>query len=286
MNTVTITTALWIAIVCMIIGFVTGGFIGYFNKDKRKTKDVDAPVIPSDQPAPLADPAKYTELVRLWREKDGPGLFVETSGHLLGSSAPLNKNQKSRFIDLIKELAIWLGIDSSELFPVKPISNVAPQVSETVKPTENEMAIPLAQLKASEPVKTNPIPVEIHTPPPPASTMPVVSVQSQVPPVVPMGISPPAPVPPPAIATTDKPKKQPTSMVEQIDEILQDIISRSETPTRHIKLMEEKNEGVIVWVGQEHFVGIDTVTDKSAVDMIRAAAKEWERRTETRPNGA
>jgi hypothetical protein len=70
-------------------------------------------------------------------------------------------------------------------------------------------------------------------------------------------------------------------MVEQIDEILQEIIQRSDNPARRIKLVEERNQGVIVWVGQDHFNGIDAVTDDSARELIRAAAKEWERRAES-----
>jgi hypothetical protein len=291
MNTVTVSTTLWIAIVCMVIGFVTGGFIGFFNKDKRKIKDSEPAAPASEQPAPLADPAKYTELLRLWREKDGTRLFVETSGHLLGSSAPLNKNQKSRFIELIKELAVWTGIELSDLAPVKSNPVETSKVGGTVETAELEMTIPLAQLKGSEPVKTNPIPVVVPIPLASDSPPPAVQSPAQVPPPAPAYTIPaPIPVPPVVQATAngaaEKPKKQPTSMVEQIDEILQEIIKHSDDPTRHIKLMEERNEGVVVWVGQERFIGIDTVTDKSAIEMIRAAVKEWDRRTEIRPNAA
>jgi len=282
--TVTINTTLIIAITCMIIGFVTGGFIGYFNKDKRKKEEKSsntvAPAAPAvETPAILADPAKYTELLRLWRAKEGAGLYVETSGHLLASSKPLNSSQKSRFIDLIKELAIWLDIPAAELLPNHTAS---PSISDQQEPDaqllskEKEPVIvespdnpPL--IKASEPIKTDPLPPV----PPPVISNPTVAVQSQTPPVVRPAVVPAPPRPQPETV-----KKPAASMVEQIDEILQEIIQLSDDPTRQIKLMESRQDGVIVWVGQEHFPGIDAVTDPKAKELIRAAAREWERRAE------
>ncbi len=277
MNTITINTALVIAMVCMIIGFVTGGFIGITNrkkKDKNLEESNQSPLPVVSTPPPLADPDKYTELVRLWRSKETGKLHVETSGHLLATSAPLNATQKKRFIDLIKELGGWLEIPANEILPVEEQNTLAPAAAEP---------LPVVR-KASEPVQTNPIPpapvipvvpAETAAPPPPAA---VAAAAFQSPP------PPPIPVPTPSAAarTPSEPvNRKATSMVEQIDEVLQELIQRSDNPGRRIKLMEEQREGVIVWVGQEHFIGIDAVTDQTAKDLIRAAVKEWDRRTET-----
>jgi hypothetical protein len=273
----------------LFIGFFIGRAITLMSKKKRNKIEDETPVtmtasVPAvEVPAPLADPAKYTELLRLWRGKDNNGLFVETSGHLLASSMPLNPAQKKRFIALIKELAVWLEIPLTDIFPmpepvskpVEPYSAPAPVYAAAVPEPIN--AAPL--VKASTPIKTDPIP---STPPPiPATSNPGVQVQSPVPPVSYTPV-PPVPVKPPVKPAVEPAKIPATSMVEQIDEILQEIIQRSETPNRLIKIMEERQEGVIVWVGQEHFSGIDAVTDPSAKELIRAAAKEWERRAETR----
>lgn len=264
--------------VFLVVGFFVGRAVTFFTMRKKNADATPQPVSPVEQPAPLADPEKYTELVRLWREKKGSGLFVETSGHLLASSAPLNPAQKKRFIELIKELANWLSIDIEDLVPKRPEIVTNPEDKSTVK------VEPVAtQVKAATPVNTDPIPTAppvVAVPPPTAAAIPV---QPKVPPAV---ITPVSPIQPPSAPAADKPKKQATSMVEQVDEILQELILQSDQPNRHIKLMEEMNEGVIVWVGQERFSGIDTVTDESAISLIRSAAKEWERRTEIRPTGA
>ncbi|HEX7557433.1 MAG TPA: hypothetical protein VF338_12465 [Leptolinea sp.] len=282
MNTVTITTALAIAITCMIIGFVTGGAIGYFNKDRRKTKPEEA-VIP-DQP-PLADPAKFTELLRLWREKDGKELYVETSGHLLASSNPLNEVQKNRFVDLLKELAVWLDLPSSEIIRSKPsVETIQPIPAVYPAPyganyQDDEIYMPQEiSHRASEAIKTDPIPAPPPKPAPvPAVVPPSVQVQAVNPPPVYSSI------PKTTLKTPVEPvNKKTTSMVEQIDDILQEIIKQSDAPSRNIRLKEEMKEGVIVWVGKERYIGIDTVPDQSVVDLIRAAVKEWDRRTENR----
>lgn len=264
--------------VFLVVGFFVGRAVTFLTMRKKNTDTSPQPVTPAEQPAPLADPEKYTELVRLWREKKGSGLFVETSGHLLASSAPLNPAQKKRFIELIKELANWLSIDAGDLMPKKPEIVAEPEDKNTIK------AEPAAatQVKASTPVNTDPIQTAPPVVPVPIPTAADIPVQPQVPPAV---LTPAAPIQPPVVPVADKPKKPATSMVEQVDEILQELILQSDQPNRHIKLMEEMNEGVIVWVGQERFSGIDTVTDGSAVALIRAAAKEWERRTELRPTG-
>ena len=72
------------------------------------------------------------------------------------------------------------------------------------------------------------------------------------------------------------------SMVEQIDAILQEVISNSDKPDRKIRLVEEPKEGVIVWVGNEHFIGIDAVPDPIVKDLIRMAVKAWDKQTENR----
>ncbi|MEI8131702.1 MAG: hypothetical protein WCG34_04665, partial [Leptolinea sp.] len=95
---------------------------------------------------------------------------------------------------------------------------------------------------------------------------------------VPAYFPPPKPAPKPAA----EPAKKVKSMVEQIDDILQEVIQKSEKPDRKIRLVEEPREGVIVWVANEHYIGIDAVPDPIVKDLIRTAVKEWDKRTEGR----
>ncbi len=81
-----------------------------------------------------------------------------------------------------------------------------------------------------------------------------------------------------------KPSKvaKPLSIVEQINDILQETIKDTPLAGRMIRLVEDPREGVVVWIGLEHFPGVDAVPDPEVKAALRNAANEWERRTELR----
>ncbi|MDX9865876.1 MAG: hypothetical protein RBT34_13815 [Anaerolineaceae bacterium] len=69
------------------------------------------------------------------------------------------------------------------------------------------------------------------------------------------------------------------SIVVQIDNILQDMLAGSTLEDRCIHLDEGANMGVVVWVGNQSFQGIDQVNDPIIAKVIRKAVTEWERRS-------
>lgn len=69
------------------------------------------------------------------------------------------------------------------------------------------------------------------------------------------------------------------SMIEQIDNILQEMLAGSALDDRGIHLVEGANMSVIVWVGSQSFQGIDQVSDPVIAKVIRKAVAEWERRS-------
>jgi len=85
----------------------------------------------------------------------------------------------------------------------------------------------------------------------------------------------------PAEAANAAVPSRPQTIVEQIDDILQEIIKKDTSlSARAIRLLEDPREGVVVWVGIEHFNGVDTVPYPEVKAVLRQAAAEWERRTE------
>ncbi len=82
-----------------------------------------------------------------------------------------------------------------------------------------------------------------------------------------------------AVLPVDKPRA--TSIVGQIDEILQEMLPHSPFAERTIRLTEEMNMGVVVWVDRERFNGIDAVPDEGIQNLIRAAVKKWEETSTT-----
>ena len=73
----------------------------------------------------------------------------------------------------------------------------------------------------------------------------------------------------------DVPKRK-TSIVEQVDDILQVILHEEGLYDVNIRLTEMVNRGLVVWVGKEFFEGIDAVPDSKVKDYIRQAVKRWE----------
>jgi hypothetical protein len=72
----------------------------------------------------------------------------------------------------------------------------------------------------------------------------------------------------------------PQSIVEQIDDILQDMVNGTPLAEKSIRLVDDPIRGVIVWIGLEHFEGINAVPDIEARTIIQAAVREWEKKAE------
>jgi len=75
--------------------------------------------------------------------------------------------------------------------------------------------------------------------------------------------------------TAEKHKRQ-LSIVEQVDEVLQELLDSSLLNGRNIRLTELPNKGVTVWVGNEYYDGINAVPDEDVKRIIRQAVKKWE----------
>jgi hypothetical protein len=75
-------------------------------------------------------------------------------------------------------------------------------------------------------------------------------------------------------------KQEPKSIVEQINDILEEMLVNSPEKARGIHLMDNGHEGVLVWVGIEKFNGVDEVPYPEVQDLIRTAVAKWEEETE------
>jgi hypothetical protein len=78
-----------------------------------------------------------------------------------------------------------------------------------------------------------------------------------------------------AINLDEAPKRKLT-IVEQVDEILQELLSESPLKEKKIRLSEIYNKGVVVWIGTHYFEGIDAVPDEEVKQLIKTAVKKWE----------
>lgn len=67
-------------------------------------------------------------------------------------------------------------------------------------------------------------------------------------------------------------------MVTAINDILQDLIRKSDKPTQVVSLTPEPPVGVSVWVNGKRFASLDAVDDEWTRELVRKAVAEWERK--------
>jgi hypothetical protein len=70
----------------------------------------------------------------------------------------------------------------------------------------------------------------------------------------------------------------PTSLVAQIDSILQARLQGTALASRGIRLAESRDGGVLVFVGQQSYPGVSDVPEPEVQRAIRAAISDWEKR--------
>lgn len=142
--------------------------------------------------------------------------------------------------------------------------------------TANQRKRLIEMLNAIRPwLEGKPAPAAIPPPPPaPAPATPPIASPPPQPTARPSATKPePSPK-----KKDDKPEAAPTSIVEQINVILQARIVNTPLASRGVTLIESAAGGVNIYVGVEKYEGLDSVPDEEVKKAIRAAIDEWERK--------
>lgn len=187
------------------------------------------------------DRETHTALLRIWRAADG-NLLIELRGRILAEFRQATTAQRLELESVTDQWLHWLGLN---LEIPKPAPEPKPPVFQPVQPSAPSVS-PIMPQAVAEPLP----PQDIAG----------------------------------AISTLGKAKLEkasgPKTMVEQIDEILQELVSRSAFNQRSVKITQDVREGIVVWLDGGRYPGMDSVPDPDIKNMIRAAAAEWERRSE------
>jgi hypothetical protein len=241
-NTILIGLVVIIALIIILIGVIIGAAV-------RRPRPARA-AKPANKGATPARP-RLQEILRLSRDPDTGRVVTEFQNRIIRDPHTLSKGEHDYLVRLAKDWYTWLGVPEPQ-------------------PAAKVEASPTVPVSSPNPADTAPaavesMPAEPVAPPPPASVAPVVAV-------------PPAQVNPAAAELLQSPI--PRSIVEQVDDIVQEKLAAHPGPIPTIKLKEDPYEGVIVWVNQTKYIGIESVTDPDVRAIIRSAAVEWEHRTE------
>jgi len=174
----------------------------------------------------------------LMRIKNENGfLTLDLDGARVDTSA-LSADQRKRLIEMLTLIRPWL--------------EGKPAPAPTTPPP------PPLQPKPAAPTPTSSAP---QTTPPPIVQQPIIN------PVTPRTST---------IAKEDRPAAPATSIVGQIDFVLQEHLAGTPLEERGVFLAQSPDGGVMVYVGLTKYLGIDEVPDAEIKAAIRAAITEWE----------
>lgn len=242
-----------------LVGIIIGWAIGFFDSNRNSAKKIkqaeeSAAIAAQEARNKIAEfEAKAATIAASPVTEDDPGLMriknengmltLDLDGTRVDTFA-LHPDQRKRLIEMLNVIRPWLEH--------KPVPVPAPASSSPSTPLK---AAPAVTPRQSVPVK-----------PAPAISQPV--VQS------PVQASIPAPTP----KKNDVPAAAPTTMVGQINAILQTRIVNTKLAEQGVTMIESPSGGVYVYVGLNKFEGIDAVPDEEIKAAIRAAIAEWEKK--------
>lgn len=238
-----------------LLALLVGWAIGFFDSNMRTSKkikqaeDSAKAAIKEAEDRIAATEAKLASIPEgpvtvedpgLMRIRDENGrLTLDLDGVRVNTSA-LTADQRKRLIDMLTAIRPWL--EGKPASP-PPASSAPPPQPEPSKQTRQASAPPEAA-------------------PSPKSVQPVSEAK-------------------PAPSTKKKkeePEAPPTSIVGQINVILQARIAHTPLAARGIALLESPSGGVLVYFGREKYEGVEAVPDEEARSAIRDAIAEWERK--------
>ena len=119
-----------------------------------------------------------------------------------------------------------------------------------------------------------PAPAPAMTTPPPPQPKPVSPAPTNAP--TPQPPLQPIAQAPAIIAKEDRPSAPATSIVGQIDSVLQEQLAGTSLQERGVFLAQSPDGGVMVYVGLTKYMSVDDVPDAEIKAAIRAAITEWE----------
>lgn len=239
-----------LAVLVLVIGFILGALIATLWSGREKVENKPK--------AGVVKRSGMAVIAILWRDYATGKLATEIDEKVFKDQNSLSDDQRQRLLIAGREWANWLGLG------LQPVINLATETPPA--PTGSESSqLPLEPPPPAMPFKVPP-PSQPSAPSRRSSTI----------------AKPPAPgARLPVQAEAEKEKKQaPLTIVGQINEILQEIVSADPEEKRTIKLVETPDHGVTVWVGLDQYDDLESVPDAAVKALIRAAVGEWERRTE------
>jgi len=251
-------------------GYLLRQLIGGMS-DRRKRRD---------PAAPEAEPDDRVEILRIWKHKETGQMLVDLQKRPLPPADQLSDIQRKKVTSVMVALSRWIGM--------KPKSTPAP-------------AKPAPQTPRPAPRKTSPLPRPTAPPPQTATqtTPPASPTDRALPPLKleqsfadELAENPTQSVSlnpfrrPKANKTEKDPVLAPKSVVEQINDVLQNKIAGTSFETLGVKMAEDAKGMMQITVGTKVYSAVDDVQEADVKQMIKAAANEWNQSQSQRKYGS
>jgi len=246
----------------LILAALIGLFIGLLISSLRSGKEGKQ----KNQPPREILKEGYGEIARLWYSPATKKILTELDGGFYKGFNALSVEQQARVKRLSSLLHEWIGEEPAAETP----SQAAPVTAEHYQPLPDRSTPVTFEERLEEEVYT-PAAVAVS---PFATTeqedADVISVLQQSLPPEEEGE---AGFMPPEVAEF--------SITQQINAILQDILENTELADKGIKLEENPDHGVDVFVGAEKYPGIEDVPYPQVRTLIHEAVLRWEQETDS-----
>ena len=254
-----------LGVLCLVIGVAVGWLIASMGRsssykptahpvappvtNSAASVEPAAPVVePFPQPVGVGQPAW---LLRLTREPESGSLNMDIAGKLARTPDELSVEERKQAVDLLRDTTIWLGLLPPAKTPVPPAMVTAPlsvppvPAVTAVRPLTlpDDMAVAAGFVGVSRPSIVGNM------------TNAIANVLSPTPVV----------------------KEAPKTMVQQIDEVLQNRLLGTVLANQRIYLTEDPRRGVLVNVGNEVYEGIGAVPEGDVKELLKSSVQEWER---------
>jgi hypothetical protein len=231
-----------------VVGILVGLLVSTLIKGEPK-------VNPDENPLPnkYID-SGYAEATRLYYSPAAKKTLTQLDGDFYPDFSALTPEQKKRVLRILQSWQEWSG--QGNMTPGSPLN---PSTGEQTIPAAGRIA---AAALGEKTLVIPPLPVERNL----SASAEYKELSSQNL----LGAKPST-----AAAKPVTPVK-PQTIVEQINDILEQVVANSQENKRGIRLADDGHQGVLVWVGLEKFNGVDAVPYPEVQQLIRTAVKRWE----------
>jgi hypothetical protein len=286
------------ALIFVAVGFLAGILIMSLVSDRRRRRDdsdqgskaMEELIIPE---MPVLPETRFESIAALYRETRSGKLITDIKGKVYLNHNSIPEEQLRSLQEAAQSWQTWLGMPvplapAIEPLPTPPapvvetaptktvgapeplpaqLDNSAEQLPDTTAPEFVSAAIePVGELESSF---TNPSAADEPTPMVPEVELSANQPENEaeLPKVEPIPVMP-------VSIPVEKPRAR--TMVGQIDEVLQEILPDTIYAGQNIHLSEEFTNGVVVWVGAQKYIGIESVPDPEIKALIQSAVRKWE----------